>query len=99
MLPDKPHAYIVACSGANLSWSHCYRKAGRVCPHGYAIVQKPYKRDERIAAGDFLQLLGDSGNHRRMLIMCRIAGDTPATAGPYTAPGNLGAREGSPPQR
>lgn len=75
MLPDKPHAYIVACSGANLSWSHCYRKAGRVCPHGYAIVQKPYKRDERIAAGDALQLLGASGNHRRMLIACRIAGD------------------------
>lgn len=80
MLPQTPHAFVISCSGANLSWSHCYRKAGQACPHGYSVVQKPYKHDERIAAGDALQLLGDSGNHRRMLIACRPA-SAPPTGG------------------
>lgn len=67
-----PRVYVVDCSGASLSWSHCYQKAGRVCPHGYKVTQKPYKHGSgRVVGGDFLQLLGNSAQHRRMLITCR----------------------------
>ncbi|TAN08258.1 MAG: hypothetical protein EPN38_03690 [Rhodanobacteraceae bacterium] len=76
-----PRTYVVDCSGASLSWSHCYLKAGRACPHGYTVKQKPYQHGERITAGDFLQLLGNSGSHRRMLIECKEpASDAPDPA-------------------
>jgi hypothetical protein len=77
-----PRVYVVDCSGASLSWSHCYQKAGRVCPQGYKVTQKPYKHGGgRVVGGDFLQLLGNSAQHRRMLITCRdSATDAPDPA-------------------
>lgn len=71
IVSNHPHAFAIDCSGASLTWSHCYQKAGKACPEGYTVTQKPYKHNERIAAGDFLQLLGNSAAHRRMLIECR----------------------------
>ena len=77
-----PRVYVVDCSGASLSWSHCYQKAGRVCPQGYKVTQKPYKHGGgRVVGGDFLQLLGNSAQHRKMLITCR----DPATDAPDPA--------------
>lgn len=66
--------YIVDCSGASLTWSHCYRKAGEICPLGYATLENSYKHGDRVVAGDTLQLLGNSAQHRRMLIDCRAPG-------------------------
>lgn len=73
VLPMNPHAWVIDCSGANLSWSHCYSEAGHVCPTGYKVTQKPWKHDEHVVAGDLLQFVGDSADHRRMLIECRAA--------------------------
>ncbi|HEX7325273.1 MAG TPA: hypothetical protein VF292_07955 [Rhodanobacteraceae bacterium] len=66
-------AFAIDCSGANLTWAHCYRKAGEACPLGYKVTQKPYRHGEGVVPGDFLQLIGDGADHRRMLIMCRKA--------------------------
>lgn len=71
VVSNHPHAFAIDCSGASLTWSHCYQKAGKACPKGYIVAQKPYKHDERITAGDVLQLFGNSAAHRRMLIECR----------------------------
>lgn len=67
-------AYSIDCSGANISWSHCYQKAGKVCPQGYLILQKPYQHGEHVVPGDVFQLAGASSDHRRMLIECRVPG-------------------------
>lgn len=71
VVSNHPHAFAIDCSGASLTWSHCYQKAGKACPEGYIVAQKPYKHGERITAGDVLQLFGNSAAHRRMLIECR----------------------------
>lgn len=78
--------YVIDCSGASLSWSHCYRKAGETCPRGYAVVAKPYKHNERIVGGDFYQLVGAGANHRRMLIRCRNEPGETVKPAPIPAP-------------
>lgn len=77
--------HVIDCSGANLSWSHCYRKAGETCTRGYAVIAKPYKRNQRIVAGDFYQLVGAGSNHRRMLIECRNEPGETVTPAPVPA--------------
>lgn len=66
--------FVIDCSGASLTWSHCYRKAGETCPLGYAILENSYKHGDRVVAGDTLQLIGNSAQRRRMLIDCRAPG-------------------------
>lgn len=73
---------IIDCSGASLTWSHCFRKAGETCPLGYTILENSYKHGDRIVAGDVLQLAGNSAQHRRMLIDCKAPGKPDASAVP-----------------
>lgn len=74
--------YIVDCSGASLTWSHCYRKAGETCPLGYKVLDNSYKHGDGIVAGDVLQLAGNNALHRRMVIDCRAPGKADASAAP-----------------
>lgn len=85
VLPSGQQGFTVDCSGTNLTWSHCYRKAGRACPQGYDVAEKLDKHGGKVAAGDLYGLLGGSVVDRSMLIRCRN-GVAPATA-PQVAPG------------
>lgn len=73
---------IIDCSGASLTWSHCYRKAGQTCPLGYKILENSYKHGDRVVTGDVLQLAGNSAQHRRLLIDCKAPGQPDASAAP-----------------
>lgn len=70
--------YRVDCSGPSLTWSHCYQKAGRACPHGYTIVEKSGKSRGHVVTGDLFNLAGDDVTHRRLLIHCATADDPAA---------------------
>lgn len=74
--------YVIDCSGASLTWSHCYRKAGQTCPLGYKILDNSRKHGDRVVAGDVLQLAGNSAQHRRLLIDCKAPGKPDASAMP-----------------
>lgn len=76
------HVSIIDCSGASLTWSHCYRKAGETCPLGYKILENSYKHGDRVVTGDVLQLAGNSAQHRRMLIDCKAPGKPDSSAVP-----------------
>lgn len=84
-------AYVIDCSGASLTWSHCYRKAGETCPLGYAILENSYKHGDRIVAGDVLQLAGNSAMHRRMVVDCRLPGEAPPAQSDNAHPGDAEA--------
>lgn len=71
VLPSGQHGFTVDCSGTNLSWSHCYRKAGRACPHGYDITQKLDAHGSKLVPGDLYGVLGGSVQDRSLLIQCR----------------------------
>lgn len=77
LLLDQP-GLAVDCSGATLTWSHCYRKAGEICPHGYSIFRQTSKGDGHVVGGDFLTIVGDKADHRRLLIQCYPPGGAPA---------------------
>lgn len=79
VLPSGQPGYTVDCSGTNLSWSHCYRKASRVCDHGYVISQKINGHGGHPVVGDLFGLMGGSVSDRSLLIQCREA--TATTAG------------------
>lgn len=79
LLLDQP-GLAVDCSGATLTWSHCYRKAGEICPHGYSVFRQTNKGGGRVVGGDFLTLVGDKAQHRRLLIQCYPPGGAPAAA-------------------
>lgn len=92
VLPSGQHGYTVDCSGTNLSWSHCYRKAGRACPHGYDITQRLDTHGAKLVPGNLYGVLGGGAQDRSLLIECRNDGATPAlvtpaaTAAPTTSP-------------
>lgn len=69
----QPQGYAIDCSGPSLSWAHCFQKASRACPHGYAIGKRSEKGGGHIVSGDFFDLVGDKVQHRRMEIRCRDA--------------------------
>lgn len=82
-LPGGGAGLIVDCSGASLTWTHCFREAGEKCPHGYEIVKRGSKGGGgRLVSGDFLQVFGNKADHRKLLIRCKAAdsADAPATA-------------------
>lgn len=81
-LPQAQHGYIVDCTGANLTWSHCYRKASVLCPRGYAIAQKSENDGGHIVAGDLYDLVGAKVRHRRLKIQCKGEGSEPDTQAP-----------------
>lgn len=74
VLPSGQDGYTVDCSGSNLSWSHCYRKAGHACPRGYDIVQRVDTRGGHPVVGDLFGVMGGSVVDRGMLIRCRDDG-------------------------
>lgn len=80
LLLDQP-GLAVDCSGASLSWMHCYRKAGEVCPYGYSIFKRTTKGGNHVVGGDFLTVVGDKPQHRRLLIQCYPPGGAPAAVG------------------
>lgn len=71
VLPSGQAGYTVDCSGTNLSWSHCYRKASRVCARGYVISQKINGHGDHPVVGDLFGLVGGSVSDRSLLIRCR----------------------------
>lgn len=73
----QPPSYAIDCSGPSLSWAHCFQKAGRACPHGYAIATRSEHGGGHVVSGDFFDLVGDKVQHRRMLIRCKGAASTP----------------------
>jgi hypothetical protein len=79
LLLEQP-GIAVDCSGATLTWSHCYRKAGKICPYGYSVFKQTSKGGGHVAGGDFLTLVGDKAQHRRLLIQCYPRGGAPAAA-------------------
>lgn len=89
-LPGGQAGYTVDCSGPSLSWAHCFQRAGRACPHGYAIAKRSERGGSRIVSGDLFDLVGDKVQHRRMLIACK---DGAAAAGVQAA----GAQTVAPP--
>lgn len=86
-LPDGQHGLVVDCSGASLTWSHCYRKAGEVCPLGYTIDKASRTGGGRLALGDVFVLVGAKPVHRRLLIDCKEGAVPvlPGMAGPPSA--------------
>jgi hypothetical protein len=38
VLPDGTKGHKISCDGAFLSMGNCYKKAGEMCPKGYAIL-------------------------------------------------------------
>lgn len=81
--------YAIDCSGPSLSWAHCFQKAGRACPHGYAIGKRSEKGGGHIVSGDFFDLVGDKVQHRRMQIRCKDAATAaaqPAASEPPVPP-------------
>lgn len=85
VLPSGQSGYTVDCSGTNLSWAHCYSKAGKVCPHGYVVAEKSDNHGGRPVAGDLYGVLGGSVVDRSMLINCKpasVAGPVPAVKPP-----------------
>ncbi len=81
LLLDQP-GLAVDCSGATLTWSHCYRKAGEDCPHGYSIFKQTGKGGSHVVGGDFLTMVGDQAQHRRLLIQCYPPGGAPEAKRP-----------------
>lgn len=84
VLPSGQQGFTVDCSGTNLTWSHCYQKAGKACPQGYDVSEKLDKHGGKVAVGDLYGMLGGSVVDRSMLIQCKPAG-APRNA-PRTAP-------------
>lgn len=88
VLPSGQHGFTVDCSGTNLTWSHCFQKAGRACPQGYDVAEKLDKHGGKVAAGDLYGLLGGSVVDRSMLIHCKTPGSVNSVQGnpPEAAP-------------
>lgn len=84
----QPQGYAIDCSGPSLSWAHCFQKAGRACPHGYAIAKRSERGGGHVVSGDFFDLVGDKVQHRRMEIRCKdgtaasVVGSEPAVPPP-----------------
>lgn len=91
LLLDQP-GLAVDCSGATLTWSHCFRKAGEICPHGYGIFKRTGKGGGRVVGGDFLTLVGDQAQHRRLLIQCYPPGGAPDAKAPGERPSDAGVQ-------
>lgn len=89
VLPSGQQGFTVDCSGTNLTWSHCFQKAGRACPQGYDVAEKLDKHGGKVAVGDLYGMLGGSVVDRSMLIRCK-SGAAPAVA-PQIAPGPVPA--------
>lgn len=78
VLPSGQEGFTVDCSGTNLTWSHCYQKAGRACPQGYDITQRMDAHGGKVAPGNLFGVLGGSVQDRSLLIQCRHDGVRPA---------------------
>lgn len=103
VLPSGQQGFTVDCSGTNLSWSHCYRKAGRACPQGYDVTQRLDSHGNKLVPGDLYGVLGGSVQDRSLLIQCRDDGAIshtqrvnpghapPANTGATTYPASSGA--------
>lgn len=94
VLPSGQHGFTVDCSGTNLSWSHCYRKASRACPHGYDVTQRLDSHGSKLVPGDLYGVLGGSVQDRSLLIECRddrIISRSPAARPGTTPPARTGA--------
>lgn len=85
MLPSGQRGYTVDCSGTNLSWSHCYQKAGRACPHGYDITQRTGNHGGKVVPGNLFGVLGGSVQDRSLLILCRNDGSVLDDTSPVNA--------------
>lgn len=77
VLPSGQQGYTVDCSGTNLTWSHCYQKAGRACPQGYDVTQRTDSHSGKVVPGNLFGVLGGSVQDRGMLIECRNDGVRP----------------------
>lgn len=102
VLPSGETGFTVDCSGTNLTWSHCFRKAGRACPQGYDVAEKLDKHGGKVAVGDLYGLLGGSVVDRSMLIHCKSPGASgsspqiaPAGAAPAGAAQTFPAHDGA----
>jgi hypothetical protein len=82
VLPSGQQGFTVDCSGTNLSWSHCYRKASRVCGQGYVISHRISGRGNHPVVGDLFGLMGGSVSDRSLLIQCRTAALGDGSAAP-----------------
>ncbi|TAN08257.1 MAG: hypothetical protein EPN38_03685 [Rhodanobacteraceae bacterium] len=85
VLPSGQRGYTVDCSGTNLSWSHCYQKAGKACPHGYDITQRTGSHGGKVVPGDLFGVLGGSVQDRSLLILCRHDDSVRDDTGPVDA--------------
>lgn len=93
VLPNGNTGYTVDCSGTDLSWSHCYQKAGRACPHGYDITERSDQHSGKVVPGNLFGLLGGSVQDRSMLIQCKDANGV--VGGAQTFPAGAGPAVGS----
>lgn len=80
VLPSGQQGFTVDCSGTNLTWSHCYQKAGRACPQGYDVTQRTDSHSGKVVPGNLFGVLGGSVQDRSVLIQCRNDGVRPADA-------------------
>lgn len=91
VLPSGQHGFTVDCSGTNLSWSHCYQKAGKACPHGYNVTQRMDAKGSKLVPGDLYGVLGGSVQDRSLLIECTNNAAPVTAAAPTLQPMPAGA--------
>lgn len=74
--PDGKAAYSIQCSGSELAWGDCERKAGDVCKSaGYTVLSK--SSDGKVTVGGTTQgFYGAATQSRTMLIQCGRATET-----------------------
>ena len=64
--PNGGTAYSMRCSGGGRSLDDCYRKAGEICPSGYAIIDRSSSVfGVPTASGTII------GTHHSLVIECR----------------------------
>jgi hypothetical protein len=69
-LPSGEVGYNITCSGTDLTWWHCYEKAGELCgSSGYDVVVRSDDKGASVVANQF-GLYSGSTIQRNMLIKC-----------------------------
>ena len=69
-LPSGEQGYSVTCSGAALTWGHCFEKAGELCgAKGYTVITRSDEQGSVVGGGQY-GVYGGSTINRNMLIRC-----------------------------
>lgn len=70
-LPDGRQGHTINCSGGDLSWDMCYKKAGEICQaNGYNIIAKEGEQGSMVSGTQY-GVFGTSTHKRTLLIACK----------------------------